>query len=446
MTAIGKAALSAQPPTFCCLLPNGELCVTQEPSHQLLCLTLSGELRNVVDAEGSLLSFPTGIACDGESLFVTDGMRDRVHKLSIAHGFKPVGCSLRGDGGGARLHYPHGGCLHATGGGGSLLFVADWGNHRIVALDANSPHLAQRYAFGKKGRAPGQLMYPRGVASLSDDTLLVADTDNNRLQLVDAAGSFLRCIGGVEQPYAAVGAPSGGLAFVATMGGRLCIMPLAGRSDAEGCDGGGGLGGGGGGSGPASPSRLNSIHAKELAMPSAGRILCGLCSDGRRVLVAGVDEDRQLHLLAARGGGSRDGASGAAARERDAGLGGLSGGGSSFGGSGGIFGGSGAFDFGGMSGGARGGALASADSNVDALGSRVQNVLTLEDPASPTRGAGGTFGPSDCALDLSDDAGGLNLGGLSRSASGRRVGSARAGRRAGVGALPPTAESHADLF
>ena len=39
---------------------------------------------------------------------------------------------------------------------------------------------------------------------------------------------------------------------------------------------------------------------KEVAMPSAGRILCGLCADQRRVLVAGLDEDRQLHLLAAR--------------------------------------------------------------------------------------------------------------------------------------------------
>lgn len=167
MTAVGKAALAAQPPTVCCLLPSGEICVTQEPSHQLLILTLSGELRNVVDAEGSLLSFPTGVACDAEHMYVTDGMRDRVHQLSVRRGFKPTACSLGGDGRGARLHYPHGSCLiDPPSGGGALLFVADWGNHRILALDAGSgpDALAVKFSFGRKGRQPGQLMYPRNVA------------------------------------------------------------------------------------------------------------------------------------------------------------------------------------------------------------------------------------------------------------------------------------------
>ena len=66
MTAAGRAAARQVPPTYVCKLPNGEICVAQEPNHQLLCLTLSGELRNVVDPAGEVLQFPTGIACDGE--------------------------------------------------------------------------------------------------------------------------------------------------------------------------------------------------------------------------------------------------------------------------------------------------------------------------------------------------------------------------------------------
>ena len=33
MTAVGRAAAAAQPPSFSCLLPSDELCITQEPTH-----------------------------------------------------------------------------------------------------------------------------------------------------------------------------------------------------------------------------------------------------------------------------------------------------------------------------------------------------------------------------------------------------------------------------
>ena len=316
MTAVGRAAARQTPPAYLCKLPGGEICVTQEPTHQLLCLTLSGELRNVVDPGGELLKFPTGVACDGTHLFVADGFGDRVHKLKLP-GFRPVSTTDADLG----LQYPHGVCLHPSPeqsggttdwGPAQLLFVADWGNHRIVALDPAT--LSQVYSFGAKGRHPGELMYPRGVASLPSDRLLLADTDNNRLQIVKAStGAPLTSIGGVEQPYSAIGAPGPGgegLAFVATMGGRLCIMPLRDESCTSSS------------SPNTSPTKRNGNTTtttlpldrigltKEVAMPSGGRILCGLCADERRVLVAGLDEDGQLHLLAARPSANPDGTDG----------------------------------------------------------------------------------------------------------------------------------------
>ena len=48
----------------------------------------------------------------------------------------------------------------------TLLYVADWGGHRIVVLDPTA-NRAQRHSFGKKGRAPGQLMYSRETWHLS---------------------------------------------------------------------------------------------------------------------------------------------------------------------------------------------------------------------------------------------------------------------------------------
>ena len=307
MTAVGRAAARQTPPAYACKLPSGEICVTQEPSHQLLCLTLSGDLRNVVDPCGELLRFPTGIACDGASLFVADGLADRVHRLRLPD-FKP--CASTSDS--LQLHYVHGICLHrakadASGdvSGRQLLYLTDWGHHRIVALDPDT--LSQSYTFGSKGRGPGQFMYPRGISSLPGDRLLVSDTDNHRLQIVEArTGTCVREILGIEQPYAAVGAPGPGgegLAFVATMGGRLCILPIH-----EGAHP---------GTSAASVAPDRAGLTKEVAMPSGGRLLCGICADERRVLVAGLDEDRQLFLLAARPSSLMGGESSSADSERE---------------------------------------------------------------------------------------------------------------------------------
>ena len=328
MTAVGRAAARQTPPNYCCKLPMGEICVTQEPSHQLLCLTLGGDLRNVVDPMGELLKFPTGIACDGASLFVADGFNDKIYRLRVPD-FQVITTSEDSLG----LHYAHGMCLHDDGTDVAVvtLFVADWGNHRLLALDPAT--LSLRYALGRKGREPGDLMYPRGVASLPGNRLLVADTDNNRLQILDARlGTPIREIGDVEQPYCAIPAPGPGgegLAFVATMGGRLCIMPIHDGSSTT-TDGAAGSptrrGGGGGGAGYGVDGRAVSPatalarvgRTKEVPMPSGGRLLCGICADERRVLVAGLDEDRQLHLLAARPSAEEGGRPGSARRGGDA--------------------------------------------------------------------------------------------------------------------------------
>ena len=48
---------------------------------------------------------------------------------------------------------------------------------------------------GSEGRGPGQFDYPLGVAVDSDGNWLVADTGNNRLQLLAPDGAHLKTIG-----------------------------------------------------------------------------------------------------------------------------------------------------------------------------------------------------------------------------------------------------------
>ena len=176
-------------------------------------------------------------------------------------------------------------------------------------------------------------------------------------------------------------------------------------------------------------------------MPSGGRILCGLCADDRCVLVAGLDESRQLHLLAARPGqdrGSQDRA--AAGQERSGGAraaalretpssampaasasdaaGGYGGFGGSYGGGLGVGGGpSTSFDRFDATRDVSDAALARLPHAVD--------ILKLD-------GSGESHSPSKEASSKGDGGGqwgGSSLAGYASVAS-KRVGSARAGRRA----------------
>ena len=51
------------------------------------------------------------------------------------------------------------------------------------------------FSFGKKGLGDGMFKDPMGVAVSDRDEILVADNENNRVQVFDSNGTFLRCLG-----------------------------------------------------------------------------------------------------------------------------------------------------------------------------------------------------------------------------------------------------------
>jgi len=102
------------------------------------------------------------------------------------------------------------------------VYVSDRPNHRVVILDASG---AATRVLGKTdihgvpqaGTGAGQFNAPAGVA-VSSTTLLVADTNNSRLQLFDLNGNFLRAIvlsqgrgDATPLPYAVAFSSSGAL-------------------------------------------------------------------------------------------------------------------------------------------------------------------------------------------------------------------------------------------
>lgn len=73
----------------------------------------------------------------------------------------------------------------------SLIYIADYGNNRVLAFDKEGKYVC---TIGKKGQGPGEFSSPTGLCLMPDSRLAVADYGNNRIQIFDAEGEFERAI------------------------------------------------------------------------------------------------------------------------------------------------------------------------------------------------------------------------------------------------------------
>jgi len=73
------------------------------------------------------------------------------------------------------------------------LLVADTHNHRIQVLDDNGVFVQK---FGTSGTENGQFSYPSSVAVGVDDRIIVTEDGNHRVQVFDESGTFLFGFGG----------------------------------------------------------------------------------------------------------------------------------------------------------------------------------------------------------------------------------------------------------
>jgi DNA-binding beta-propeller fold protein YncE len=69
-------------------------------------------------------------------------------------------------------------------------YVSDgYGNSRVVKFSREGKYLM---AWGKKGTGPGEFNTPHSIAVDSKGTVYVSDRENNRIQIFDGKGKFLR--------------------------------------------------------------------------------------------------------------------------------------------------------------------------------------------------------------------------------------------------------------
>jgi DNA-binding beta-propeller fold protein YncE len=77
----------------------------------------------------------------------------------------------------------------AFGRNGDVYISDGYGNSRVVRF---SPEGRYIHAWGERGTGPGQFNTPHSVAVDSKGLVYVSDRENNRIQIFDAAGKFLK--------------------------------------------------------------------------------------------------------------------------------------------------------------------------------------------------------------------------------------------------------------
>jgi DNA-binding beta-propeller fold protein YncE len=85
----------------------------------------------------------------------------------------------------------------AFGSDGEIVVADGYGHGRVHVF---GPHLAHRVSFGEVGTGPGEFMTAHGVWVTRDRRIVIADRENDRLQVFDMTGALLSIWTGFKRP------------------------------------------------------------------------------------------------------------------------------------------------------------------------------------------------------------------------------------------------------
>ena len=189
---------------------SGNLYIADSRNHRIRKVDAAGVISTVAGdgtegfggdsgpAAAAQLRFPRDVAPDGSgNLYIADASNHRIRKVDAAGVISTVAGDRRpgfgGDGGAAvaaRLNLPTGVALDGSGN----IYIADQHNHRIRKVDAEGVISTvagdgrQGYSGDGGAAVAAQLNTPSAVALDGSGNLYIADSFNQRIRKVDAAG------------------------------------------------------------------------------------------------------------------------------------------------------------------------------------------------------------------------------------------------------------------
>ncbi len=160
---------------------DGSLYVVDTGLRKIIIFSKEGRKLGELSADHRLLS-PIDIAITGGRIFVTDSARKKVFIIdkkgkiigSIGEGIfeRPTGIAASAD--------------------GRYLYTVDTAGHCIFRTSPDGKALKR---IGKRGSAPGEFNYPTNITVSADGRIIVTDSMNFRIQIMDAGGAPLASIG-----------------------------------------------------------------------------------------------------------------------------------------------------------------------------------------------------------------------------------------------------------
>ena len=173
-------------------------------------VTLSANSAVSVLAGNAQFEFaPRGITANSTHILVADTGNDRIQVFNSNGGYLSQFGSfsttvVRDDG---TVPPADGGFNFAPRGittTSENILVADTNNNRIQIFDLDGTYLSQ---FGSLGSGDGEFITPRGITANSTH-ILVADSNNHRIQVFDLDGTYLSSFGSFGSKDGQFNAPS----------------------------------------------------------------------------------------------------------------------------------------------------------------------------------------------------------------------------------------------
>lgn len=189
---------------------DGSVFVSDQGNHRIEVFDENGNYVRQFGSQGSgpgEFALPGGLAIKNNILYVADIKNSRVQLFGLN------GSYLREVGGPGSSEGEFSSPSDVAVDDKENLYVADAGNNRIQAFDVDGKFIVEYATFqrssGGDGPVDGGFYNPRGIAVDSENHIFIADTDNNRIQIINTDGSFVTKIGSFGGGEAEFYAPSG---------------------------------------------------------------------------------------------------------------------------------------------------------------------------------------------------------------------------------------------
>ena len=196
---------------------SGDLYIAETGTGHIRKVDGSGTVTTV--AVANFLDHPFGMSSDGSgNIYIADPTAQLVRKLDASNTLTtvagtPGNCSFSGDGGpatAAALCGPFGVAADDSG----TVYIADSNNNRVRMVDGSGTitTVAGNGDLGFSGdggpATSAELGYLRGVAVDASGNLYIADSSNNRVRMVDGSGTITTVAGTGTEGFSGDGGPA----------------------------------------------------------------------------------------------------------------------------------------------------------------------------------------------------------------------------------------------